>query len=569
MTTSLTSTRARRAGSFAIAIMIAASIAGCAPSNPLDAEIARYADLDAAGLEALAADGQSTIDELIVTAAGIDALLDVDAAEAARLVPRALGPDAGDLAPAASGGGITGAAVRATARPSTTIVGAAYSNARKAMTRLIIDGFGTSVRDGGTTDSTVGMPGYDGDDDEEPAAIPETGERFTVTDGHLVGNVDATASITTEQGATLASTLGVALEMTGCPAADGSITATARFDSRLEASGATATAEASLWGQYAWTAELTGIVGDDAHLQSASVRSTSELRNGVAAQTDDDRVRGGVFLASSWSHRVELAAGLVTTVDGGSPVIESASSLTSMGERGDFAKAHAELTHSLLIEIVNAAEFHWRSGVCVDMGVAADSDLPNVEQGAIVDLTVTPVAKADRMPTGGTIVAERLEGAGVIDPVVSQPAPSTHRYRTPEQDDRTIVQFTSTSNRGIGLLEQEFRTTRPAYVIEATINEVRTYAAKCFELAGRWEIQSTGVGWDYAASTTAFIEEDTLTGTYSISGTADVFPFLGGGEASIELLPDGTRIMHLLPGETGFIGNGDFVITENWDLCEG
>ncbi|PZQ88334.1 MAG: hypothetical protein DI534_12855 [Leifsonia xyli] len=556
----MTTTPSRRyAVATVLALLASLGLTSCAPADPLEAEIRGFSDLDEDGRRALADRAQADIDRVVSEAAGLDLLLGTELDTATAAVPRpevpapAADPDAPTPTRGASSGG----------NRERGLDSLAFSNGDRMLLSMLTNGFGASARDGGNASSEKEFP----IDEEDPTA--KRPMSFTVTDGRLVGSADSRAEHITESGVKLGAELGLQVDAVGCPAADGSVQAKVTFTSKVDIAAEKADLSAGGWGSFAWSATINGTVGDDAHLRNYEVSTTAEVTNGFRAASSEVNGRVGYHLASSWNYRGEASGGTSNRIlPGTTPRIEASSAIADASMRNSFVATHARISNLLVLRVLDTAEFQWRSGACVRLGIAADADLPVVEKGSVVDLTVSPVAKGDNAPTGGTVSAERLDGAGTLEPMDAQAAPSTHRYRTPETDDTTRVEFTSTSKRGIGLLEQVFRTRIPAYEIDATINGIRTQGINCWGLAGEWTITSASFAGDYVATTVADVDPETLEGEYSIEGTVDVFPFTGGGLVEIERMPDGRMVMHLKPGETGYVGNGDFEIVES-DRCNG
>ncbi|UDF12401.1 hypothetical protein LH407_09540 [Antiquaquibacter oligotrophicus] len=515
----------------ALAVAITAStLTACVTPDPLASEIATYAALDSDGMAQLSGRAAALADELVMTAAGHP---DVPFA----LVSR---PDL------EGGPGFSAA---------DSIASITEGFAHKTISRMLVEKLG----DARTTDEPLAGASTDG---SNPSFS------FRVDNGHLVGSTQQSTTAASN-GLTASAEVGTTMDVTACPAADGSVTATVSFRTKGSAAKSTAELSGEQWGALDFSMTATGRVGDDANLLSLDIASTAEITSGMGATTAGGTARDGINFASSWTYTLPYEKGEPGKISPNAlPTITRASQSVGVSEKLQLLKSTAGMTYSLATTVFQSAQEHWRSGACVQMGIAADADLPTVEKGSSTGVTVTPIAKADNKPTGGTMTAERQEGAGTIDPTDARPTPTEYRYAAPDADadDTTLVLFTATSKRGIGLLTQKFQTTIPGWVIHETINGIETYAMKCGTLSGEWYVTSSGAGW-YQATSWAQVDAETATGSYGISGFANGFPFSGGGAITLETLDDGSLVMHFLPGETGYVGNGVFPVREDPEIC--
>ena len=506
--------------------LIVGILTGCTPTDPLAAEIATFTALDADGVSALSGEAQQLADELLMDAAG-----------------RPGEPFPISQPEALGGPGLSAA---------TVIPDLTESVAFTTISRILIEKLG----DARTTDEPI------------EGALPEGGAlsySYTVRDGRMVG--------TTTQAQTLSSgavsgeaRIVTQFDVAACPAADGTITANIGYQTKATFTGSDGQDTGERWGALDFSLSATGKVGDDAMLTTVDLNSSAEITGGGALNGGSGG-REGINFASSWSYQLAYTGGEPGKLDPrGLPTITRASSAVGLAAKAQLLRSTAGLTYSMATNVFLIAQEHWRSGACVRLGLAADADLPTVEKSSTTSLTLTPIAKVDNQPTGGTITAVRDSGAGTIDSTDPRPAPAEYRYVAPNVDDTTLVTFTATSRRGIGMLTQKFQTTIPGWVIHETINGIETYGQKCESLSGEWFISSSGGGW-YQASTTAQIDAVAGTGSYGISGVADGYGFSGGGLVTLETLPDGTLMMHFLPGEANYLGNGDFVVREDDEIC--
>lgn len=515
-----------------VAALALGTLTACVPApDPLALEIAEFASLDADGLAALSGEAEGLANELVMEAAGL--------------------PD--ETFPIVAPPDLDGGPGFAVGDEMLSIInGEAFS----LVTRMVLE----KLADARTTDERL-------EGGTEPGAHPNLSYSYSVENGHLVGSTSIKKSGTSDSGLVGDSSLTTAVDLTACPAADGSVSMKIDFQTKAGVAKSVGSTDAELWGALDFSVTATAHVGDDAQLTSVELSSIAEITEGGALAEDGDAQRGGINFASRWAYTLPYTNGEPTQLDPkGLPTITRSSSAVSPESQTKLLRATAGITYSIATAVLLNAQEHWRSGACVQMGIAADSDIPTVEKDSTTAVTVSPIAKSDRKPTGGTIVAERDSGAGTIDPTDAQPSPGEYRYHAPDADDTTVITFTSTSKRGIGILPQKFQTSIPGWEIRETINGISTYALKCGSLSGEWNVVSSGEGW-YIAETVADVDTKAGTGTYSIAGEAEGFAFTGGGKVTLETLPDGTLMMRFLPGETNYFGNGDFVVREAPDIC--
>lgn len=512
-----------------VAAIALGTLTACIPDpDPLAQEIATFPSLDTDAVASLSGSAQAIADRFVMEAVGM--------------------PD--EPFPLAAAPELTGGPGFAV---STTVADAAESLAFTTIFGMLVDKLG----DARTTDERLEGASEEGDNRTFSFSV-ENGRLVGTTSQSVAGGGDglsANAAVTTK------------FDVAACPAADGSVSATVSFQSRGSAAKSGGDVAGEQWGAFDFAMTATGMVGDDAQLAYVDLGSTAEVTSGLGATKGDESARGGMNFASAWEYRLSYSGGEPGDLDTkGLPRITRSSQAVGALDQANLLKATAQYTYSMATTVFLVAQEHWRSGACVRMGIAADADIPTVEKDSSTSVTVSPVAKSDSAPTGGTIVAERQEGAGTITPTDAQPSPGEYTYRAPNTDDTTIVVFTATSKRGVGILPQKFQTSVPGWVIDENINGIRTYGLKCGSLSGEWEIASSGGGW-YQASTIADIDFEAGSGEYSISGVADGYGFSGGGLVTVETLPDGTIMVHFLPGEANYLGNGDFVVKEAPDIC--
>jgi hypothetical protein len=403
----------------------------------------------------------------------------------------------------------------------------------------------------------------------EDVAFSTEGAHYAVTGGRAVGGSKMPVVLersSSGNSSRVQFTVETDYDIQGCPSPYGTIRGRVSVSSRVDGAVTSGTLNGTVWGEYAITLDLVGHVGDDARLTSVDVEQSGVLTNGAQATDGGPTKNAGYNFESSWRYRIPYVDGFHREIEAkGRPVVKRASSTVSLAMQYRFLETQAVISQVIGADAMDAAADFWEYGGCVDMAIAAMSDIPTVERGSVTDVTITPTAKSDGLMTGGTVTAERASGDGTIDPDGAQAAPSTHHYRAPDAVDTTEIDFVARSKRGVGRLHQVFRTAEPGYVIDATVNGIHTTATKCGGLIGNWEIISESSEWPYAAVSTAEISSN-LSGGYSLKGESEGFEFTGGGSAAI--VKDGDHyVLQLRPQETGFEGNGDFVVTESLTVC--
>ena len=107
-----------------------------------------------------------------------------------------------------------------------------------------------------------------------------------------------------------------------------------------------------------------------------------------------------------------------------------------------------------------SAQKGWEDGRCIDLQGAYSAGPKGLKPKATVTATLTPIAKMDGAPAGGTVTAELVSGVKAITPEGSKVnAPADFTYTASDKkDEEGTVRFESRSRRGVGILTVTFDT---------------------------------------------------------------------------------------------------------------
>lgn len=184
-----------------------------------------------------------------------------------------------------------------------------------------------------------------------------------------------------------------------------------------------------------------------------------------------------------------------------------------------------------------AAQKGWEDGRCIDLQGSYSAGPKGLKPKSTVSATLTPIAKSDGAPAGGTVTAMLTAGTKAIEPPGSKvKAPAEFTYTASDKkDDSGTVRFESRSKRGVGILEVTFDTKAPAaydfaggggdWVASGSTCDI----GKPFEISGMGLTLHAGGGYP--------------DGSYTLDGTAGGATWNGSGTYTMTLADDGTGVM--------------------------
>jgi hypothetical protein len=186
----------------------------------------------------------------------------------------------------------------------------------------------------------------------------------------------------------------------------------------------------------------------------------------------------------------------------------------------------------IALSLERAAEKGWQDGRCVQLDVSYSDGPGGLDPGAEVNLTVSPVAKSDHAPAGGTVTAKLASGATSIDPEGRKvKANAAFTYIAPgERDKEGTVHLEARSKRGVGILDVTLDTKSKAYLISGGGGEL-SFSGQTCDISQPFAISGKGL-------TLSFTPTGLTAGSYTISGFAGA-TWSGGGSYDITLTDTG------------------------------
>lgn len=220
-----------------------------------------------------------------------------------------------------------------------------------------------------------------------------------------------------------------------------------------------------------------------------------------------------------------------------------ADSTTEFGSGGDApAKARSDAIANggffavwMANSLQNAAQKGWEDGRCIQMNVSYSDGPGGLDPNTKVTLTVSPIAKKDGAPAGGTVTAKLSSGKEAVSPSGEKvKADATFTYTAPgERDKDGTVHLEARSKRGVGILDATLDTKAKAYIIEGGGGDL-SFSGQTCDIGKPFSISGQGI-------TIAFTPSSTAGGSYTFTGFAGG-TWSGGGSYTTTFTSGGGTI---------------------------
>jgi hypothetical protein len=239
----------------------------------------------------------------------------------------------------------------------------------------------------------------------------------------------------------------------------------------------------------------------------------------------------------------------VGSADGDDRLIEARASGTSNDSAqltspsvnvGSAKGSEAKLLRQTGLAILRAAEGAWRGGLCVKIEVSAG------QSGVVKPKEKLPISATARARSGGgeikgNMTARVTGGQKKVSPASASGAPAKFTYTAPDRRPESgSVELRSVSKRGIGTEHLEY-TTAGDLKVEGDIGVPPAHIStvKCDGPAGAWTVAYTQPAANSVGKITFTLDESTLSGTWSASGTANGRASSNNGTVTYAASPDG------------------------------
>ena len=332
-------------------------------------------------------------------------------------------------------------------------------------------------------------------------------------------------------------------ELTACPDASGRVVMKIQIDLTSSTGGALGSTsfEAHSVG------ERVGQVDDAAFLVSET--ETMDMTYGTTSTNGASRTGSGTITIGSTRGPQGRGFGRIT----------NASQTTGSGtmSQADSLRWQNALYMTSLIVTSRAfekAQELWRGGKCVKIVATESNRLVDINE--VVSFTAKPVHIIEGIDLDKKVVAT-LAGGKAVDPAgVEQDPPASITYLAPSRARQGgIVTITSTSNRGIGKLDIDFRTRDLDFVIDQASGGGRIKGQKCGGTDGEWVADGTYDRGGFEGQQQWVVEIDGSTGLGTFVYTdhsegvfAGITIYQDGtaeGTASVTVSDEGQALMHL------------------------
>lgn len=186
-------------------------------------------------------------------------------------------------------------------------------------------------------------------------------------------------------------------------------------------------------------------------------------------------------------------------------------------------RAAAFFAQWIAASLEKSAQKGWEDGRCIELQGAYSAGPKGLKPKATVTATLTPIAKTDGAPAGGTVTAELVSGVKAITPEGAKvDAPADFSYTASDKkDEEGTVRFESRSRRGVGILTVTFDTKTPqSYFMAGGGGDFYGEGFIC-DLNSPWSISGSGVVMEFSPSGGG-------GGSYSYSGVMGPAVVYGG-----------------------------------------
>lgn len=161
-----------------------------------------------------------------------------------------------------------------------------------------------------------------------------------------------------------------------------------------------------------------------------------------------------------------------------------------------------------------AAQKGWESGRCIQLNVSYSDGPGGLDPNDKVTMTVSPIAKSDGAPAGGTVTAKLTAGTKSVSPEGQKvKADATFTYTAPgERDKDGTVHLEARSKRGVGILDVTLDTKAKAYTISGGGGDL-SFSGQTCDIGKPFSISGQGI-------TIGFTPSSTAAGSYTFTGFA-------------------------------------------------